>query len=126
MSHGNEVLLQDTMHLIQKPHYQQGSLCQDPAGNWTTPRTPDHRSEMQTKVVWTCLSFIRSGKNHLAMHNERGKKTRQTEKEVGRQHEEVSRPGVCQVPEGGGKQTEMEETGREVICGAPMTPAVKG
>ena len=29
-----------------------------------------------------------------------GKKTRQTEEEVGSQHQEMYRPGVCQVPEG--------------------------
>ena len=29
-SHGNEVLLQDTTHLIQRPCYQRGSPCQDP------------------------------------------------------------------------------------------------
>ena len=28
-------------------------------------------------MVWTCLPFIRPGKNHLARHSERGKKTRQ-------------------------------------------------
>ena len=28
-------------------------------------------------VVWSCLPFIRSGQNHLARHNERGKETRQ-------------------------------------------------
>ena len=39
-------------------------------------------------MVWTCLLFIRSGKNHLARHSERGKKIRQTEEEVGRQHQE--------------------------------------
>ena len=32
-SHGNEVLSQDTTHLIQIPCYQQESPCQDPAGN---------------------------------------------------------------------------------------------
>ena len=32
---------------------------------------------MQTAVVWSCLSFIRPGQNHLARHSERGKKTRQ-------------------------------------------------
>ena len=63
-SHGIEVLPQDTTHLIQRPCYQRGSLCQDPAGNWTTQR-PDHCKEMQTAVVWSCLLFIRSGKNHL-------------------------------------------------------------
>ena len=40
-SHGNKVLPQDTKHLIQRPCYQQGSLCQDPAGNRTTRRPPD-------------------------------------------------------------------------------------
>ena len=35
-SHGNEVLPQDTTHLIQIPCYQRGSPCQDPAGNRTT------------------------------------------------------------------------------------------
>ena len=44
--------------------------------------------EMQTAVEWPCLPFIRSGQNHIARHSERGKKTRQTEKEVGRQHRE--------------------------------------
>ena len=43
--------------------------------------------EMQTAVVWSYVPFIRSGQNHLARHSERGKKTRQTEEEVGRQHQ---------------------------------------
>ena len=55
-----------------------------------------------------------------------GKKTRQTEEEVGRQHQEMDRPGVRQVPEGSGEQGKMEETGCEIICGAPATLAVKG
>ena len=97
-SHGNEVLSQDTTHLIQRPCCQRGSPCQNPAGNRTRPRPPDHRKEMQTAVVWSRLPFIRSGQNHLARHNERGKKTRQTEEEVGRQHQEMDRPGVHQVP----------------------------
>ena len=48
--------------------------------------TSDHCKETQTAVVWSCLPFIRPGKNHLAKHRERGKKTRQTEEEVGRQN----------------------------------------
>ena len=58
-SYSNEVLLQDTMHLIQRPCYQQGNPCQDPAGNWTTRRPPDHHiikrrklRPLTTKVVW--------------------------------------------------------------------------
>ena len=46
---------------------------------------------------------------------------------MGRQHKGMDRPGVCQVPEGsGGEQGKIEETGREIICGAPTTLAVKG
>ena len=73
-SRGNEVLPHDTMHHTQRPCYQLGSPCQDPAGNRTTWRSPDHRKETQTAVAWLCLPFIRSGQNHLARHSERGKK----------------------------------------------------
>ena len=40
----------------------------------------------------------------LVRHNERGKKTRQIEEEVERQHQGMDRPGVRQVPEGSGEQ----------------------
>ena len=118
-------VLQDTTHLIRGPCYQRGSPCQDPAGNWTTRRPPDNRKETQTAVVWSCFPFIRSGQNHLARHSDRGKKTRQTEEKVGRQHQGMDRPGVRQVPEGSGEQEKMEKTGCKIICGAPTTLAVK-
>ena len=71
-------------------------------------------------------SFLRSGHNQPAWHGVIGKKAKQTEEEVGRQHQGMDRPGVRQVPEGGGEQGKMEETACEVICGAPTTPALKG
>ena len=74
-------------------------------------------------MIWTCLPFIRSGQNHLARHRERGKKTRQTEEEMGKQ-QEMDRPGG-HVPAGSGEQRKMEKTGCEIICGAPMTLTVK-
>ena len=49
----------------------------------------------------------------------------ETEEEVGRQHQGMDRPGVRQVPEGSGEQKKMEKTGCKIICGAPMTLAVK-
>ena len=64
--------------------------------------------------------------NHLARHSERGKKTRRTKEEVGRQHQGMDRPGVRQVPEGSGDQGKMKKTGCKIICGAPTTLAVKG
>ena len=45
---------------------------------------------------------------------------------MGRQHQGVDRPGVRKIPEGSGEQGKMEETGCEIICGAPTTLAVKG
>ena len=69
-SHGNQIKPHDIMHLIQRPCYQRGSPCQNPAGNRTT-RRPDDRKERQTAVVWSYFPFIRSGQNHLARHSER-------------------------------------------------------
>ena len=86
----------------------------------------DHRKETQNAVVWSCLPFIRSGQNHLAKHSERRKKTRQTEEELGRQHQGMDRPEVRQVPEGSGEQGKVEETGCEIICDASKSLAVKG
>ena len=82
-------------------------------------------------MVWSCLPFIKSGQNHLARHSERDggggrEKTRQTEEEVGRQHQGMDRPGVRQVPEGSGEQEKTEGTGCKIISGAPTTLAVKG
>ena len=66
------------------------------------------------------------GQNHLARQSERGKKAKQTEEEVGRQHQGMGRPGVWQVAEGSGEQGKMEKTGCKIICGTPTTLAVKG
>ena len=85
-SHGIEVLPQDIMHIIERPHYLQESQCQDPAGSWTTWWPSDHHKETQTEVVWTCVLYIRSGQKHLARHSKSLKKTRPSEKEMGRQH----------------------------------------
>ena len=56
------MLPQDTTHLILRSCYQRGSPCQEPAGDRTTRRPPDHGKETHTAVVWSCLPFIRSGK----------------------------------------------------------------
>ena len=53
-------------------------------------------------------------------------KRRQTEEEVGRQHQGMDRPGVHNVQEGSGEQGKVEETGCEIIYGAPTTLAVEG
>ena len=38
----------------------------------------------------------------------------------------MDKSGVRKVPEGNGEQGKMEETGSEIIFGAPTTLAVKG
>ena len=105
-------------------------MCQDPAGS-RTPRKPlDHRKKIfqKRKPKWYGYVSRSSGlaKTHLARHNEKRKKTRQTENEVRGQHQGIDRPAVRQVPEGSGEQRTMEEAGCEIICGAPTTLAVKG
>ena len=121
-SHGNEVLPQDTRHLIQRSCYQQGSVCQDPAGNRITRRPPDHPKRRN----WSDMGMS-SVHQVWPKSSCEAQKTRQTEKEVDRQYHEMDITGVCQVPEGSGEQRKVEKkTGCEVICGAPVTPTVQG
>ena len=78
------------------------------------------------KIYKTLRTAFYGTQNHLARHSKRGKKKRQTEEEVGRQYQGIDRPRVRRVPEGSGEQGKMEETGREIFCGSPVTLAVKG
>ena len=77
-------------------------------------------------MVMSAVNQVLPGQNHFARLSERGEKTRQTEEKVGRQHQGMGRPGVCEVPQVSGENRQMEETGCEVICGARTTLAVKG
>ena len=81
----------------------------------------DHK-ETQTAVVWSCFPFIRSGQNHLARHSERGKKTRQTEEEMGRHHQGMDQPGVRQVSEGSGEQGKNGENWLQNHLRCPNDP----
>ena len=84
---------------------QRGSPCQDPAGNRTTRRPPDHLKETQTAVVWLCLPYIRSDKNHLAgQGTAEGGRRQGRQEEMGRQHQGIDKPGVRQVQEGSGER----------------------
>ena len=81
-----------------------------------------------TKLQWYGHVSHLSGLNKTILQGtvKRGKKTRQTEEEVGRQHQGMDRPEVRQVPEGSGEQGKMEETGCGIIRGASTTLALKG
>ena len=54
------------------------------------------------KLQWYghVFPFIRSGQNRLARHSERAKKTRQTEEEVGRQHQGMRQAWSSRSPRG--------------------------
>ena len=54
----------------------------------------------------------------------RGKKTRQTEEEVGRQRQGMDRPGVRQVLEGSGEEGKWRKLAAK-SSGAPTSLAVK-
>ena len=67
-----------------------------------------------------------SGQNHFERHSERGKKTRQTEEEVGSQHQGMRGLEFAK------SQRAVENRGKwwklvaKIICGALTTLAVKG
>ena len=125
-SHGNEVLPQDTTHLIQTPCYQRGSPCQDPAGNRTTRRLSGHRKEAHTAVVWSCLPFIRFGQSHLARHSERGKRQGRQKKRWEDNSGEWTGLEFAKSQRAVENRKKIEKTGRKIICGSPTTLAVKG
>ena len=101
-------------------------VTNEEAGKRTTQRPPDHHKEKQTAVVWSYSHSSGLARTILQGTAKRGKKTRQTEEEVGRHHQGMDRPGVHQVPKGSEEQGKMEETGHKIICSAPTTLAVKG
>ena len=72
------------------------------------------------------LTIIKRRTARTILQSEKGEKTRQTDEQVGRQHQGMDRPGVHQVPDGSEEQGKMGETGCKIICGAPMTLTVKG
>ena len=117
-SYGNEVLPQDINTSKAKTMLQLRCPCHDPVGNRTTRRPPACSKETQTAVVWSCFPFIRSGQNHLAGHRERGEETRQTEEEVGRQHQGMNRPGVRQVQ----RTVEKREKWRKLVVKSSVVP----
>ena len=134
-SHGNEVLPQDTTYLIQRPCYQRGSPCEDPAGNRNTRKLPDHCKETQTAVIWSCLPFIRSRQNHLARHSEGGRRHGRQKKrweDSIRKWTGIEFAKSQRTVENGGKkerkkkEKKKEETGCEVIWGALTTLTVEG
>ena len=102
-SQANEALQQDTTHPIQRPRYQRGRQCQDPAGNRTTQKHPDYHKKR--KLQWYGhVSRSSSLAKTILRSTVKGGRRRQIEEEVGRQHQGMDRPGALQVTESSGEQ----------------------
>ena len=70
--------------------------------------------------------LARSSRNHLARHSERGEEDKEDRGRGGKTTSENGQAWTSASPRGQWKTGKMEETGCEVICGAPTTLAVKG
>ena len=108
-NHGNEVLPQDTTHLIQRPYVTNEEVrakIQQAIGPHEDLLTIVKRCKLQ----WYGHVSRSSGLARTILQGtERGEKTRQTEEEAGRQHQGMDRPEVRQVPEGSGEKRKMEK-----------------
>ena len=69
-------------------------------------------------MIWTCLPFVRSGQNFFARHSERGKKTKQTEEEVGRQRQELTGLEFAKSQ----KAVENRDKWRKLVVKSSMEP----
>ena len=75
---------------------------------WLNKQQKTTKTRMSHSLV-VAASCQRSGQNHLARHSERGKKTRQTEEEVGRQHQGLN--GQAWNSPSPGRQWRTEKNG---------------
>ena len=70
------------------------------------------------KLQWYGHVYHSSGQNHLARYSERGKNTRQTEEEMGRQHQGMDRPGVRKSQ----RAVENREKWRKLVAKSSVVP----
>ena len=125
-NYGNEVLTQDTTHFIQRLCYHKKACAKIQQA--IRPHQDLLTTVKRRKLKWYGHVSHSSGlAKTISQGTMKGrKKTRQTEEDLGRQHQGMDRPGVRQVPEGSGEQGKMEETGCEVIRGVSTTFAAEG
>ena len=96
------------LHISYKDHVTNEEVCaktQQAIGPHEDLLTIVKRRKLQEYGHVSCSSGL--AKTILQGTVKRGKKTKQTEEEVGRQHQGMDRPGIWQVPEGRGEQGQM-------------------
>ena len=115
-SHGNEVCYRKILHISYKDHVTNEEVrakIQQVIGQHKDLLTIVKRRKLQ----W-CFLFIRSGQKHIARHSERGKNTRQTEEEVGRQLQGTDRPGFAKSQ----RAAENREKWRKLVAKSSVVP----
>ena len=104
------------LHISFKDHVTNEEVCgkiQQAIGRHQNLLTTVKRRKLKWYGHVSCSSGL--AKIILEGTVKGGRRQRQPEKEVGRQHQGMDRPEVHQVPEGSGEQRKMEETGYKVI-----------
>ena len=115
----NEMLPKTLGHLLQRSHYKWESGEQNQTSHWALWRSSHHCEETKSEMVWAQNKINRTCKDDPTGHCTRREKERQTEKEMGRQHNGVDRIKVGWSPSKGRKQRRMENSGCPIILGAP-------
>ena len=128
--HKTQALISSLQSLIlrisYKDHVTIEEVCakiQEANGSHEDLLTIVNRRKLQWYGHVSCSSGL--AKSILQGTVKGGRRQGRRKEDVGRQHQGMDRPGVCQVQEGSGEQGKMEETGCEIICGAPTTLAGK-
>ena len=76
-------------------------------------------------MVWSFLPYIRSGKNHLVKAQRKGEEDKADKGRGGKTPSGAGQDLSSASPRGQWRTGKMEKTGYELICGAPMTLAVR-
>ena len=109
-------------YLLQRSRYKWESGEQNQTSHWALWRSSHHCEETKTEMVWAQNKINRTCKDDPTGHCTRREKERQTEKEMGRQHNGVDRIKVGWSPSKGRKQRRMENSGCPIILGAQRCP----
>ena len=127
-SHGNEVLPQDTTHLIQRSCYQRGSPCQDPTGKQAIAPHEDFLTIVKKrKLQWYGHVSRSSGLAKIILQDivkggRRQGRQRKRLKTTSGNGQARSSP----IPRGQWRLGKTEGSGCGIFCGVPTTLAVKG
>ena len=100
-------------------HHQRRGPKQNSSSHWTPRRPPDHSQTTKTEMVRPHNKINRACQDGHARYSPRREKTRQAEKEMGRQHPGMDGLDTGRRHEESRETRGVEGAGCQVICGAP-------